>query len=165
MVVFAAIVSVIRNFNMDLYLKLSTMFKGKWVALLIIILAACFCIGSQTFCHIWNVENGKKCFQNFFLRTCQALMLPTMACCLLVFSDLFTTKYKKKIRELRRVNYRCCQEKSNSSQETHSSVSLAVIEVQQNNFFPDQQSGQCGCLAKEHVRLHLLINISKYHSF
>ena len=138
---------------MDLYLKLSTMFKGKWLALFIITLASCLTLGSQTYCLIWNWENEKKCFQFIFLRTCQALMVPTLSCCLLVFSDLFTTKYKKKISELRRIGYRCCHENSNTSQDTRS-VSVAVIEVQHNNFFPTP----C-CGVTEHVRCSSNYNI------
>ena len=149
MIIFAAIVSVIRNFNMDLYLKLSTKFKGKCIALLILTLSSCLTVGSQTYCHIWNWKNEKKCFQFLFLRTCQALMVPTLTCCLLVFSDLFTTKYRKKITELRRIGYRCCHENTNTGQENNS-VSVAVIELQHNNFFPNP----C-CSVKEHVRLQL----------
>ena len=73
-----------------------------------------------------------------FLRTSQALIFPALVCCLLVFSDLVTTKYQKKISDLRR---------ERRSEEAETGVwRVAVIDVQQNNFFP------C-CTVRDHVRL------------
>ena len=61
--------SVIRNFKMGLYLKLSTRLQGKWLAVTVLLLASIISVVSSTYCH--HTANGQKCFQQNFLRTCQ----------------------------------------------------------------------------------------------
>ena len=68
-----------------------------------------------------------------------ASLVCILFCCLLVFSDLFTRKYKRIISELR----------TNPGE-----AEIAVIEVQQNNFFAQQQEGGVNCCTgKDHVSL------------
>ena len=64
-----ALVSVIRNFKMGLYLRLSTRLQGKWIALVVLLMAFIISVVSSTYCHY--TANGQKCFRQNFLRTCQ----------------------------------------------------------------------------------------------
>ena len=134
--------SVIRNFKMSLYLELSLKLQGKWIALLILLLACTISLGSYTRCYLMGDMWSGKCNGNNVVRTIQILIIPTLACCLLILSDLTTTKLQKKISELRT--------RAVADQE---STGPSVIEVQMNNFFPNQHGGgQNCCSARDHVR-------------
>ena len=133
--VFPAIVSLIRNFKMSLYLKLSTKILGKWVVMMVVALSSTICLVSSTYCYL--AGDWKKCFKNNFLRVCQSVLVPTFACCLVILSDLTTIKLKKKISELRA--------------ESQTAMSREVAVIQMNNFLPSQQGPDC-CSTRDHVR-------------
>ena len=144
MLMFSAVASAIRNFKMSLYLELSTRLQGRWIALTVLELVSIQELVTYNYCHY--AGEGKKCFRNISMRTCQTLIVLSLSCCLLVISDLFTAKYKK-------------QQSPSSGLHSHeapgrSEAGVAVIEVQQNNFFAQQQEGGVNCCTgKDHVSL------------
>ena len=132
-----AVVSLIRNFKMSLYLKLSTRILGKWIVMMVVMMASSICLVSSTYCYL--TRDWMRCFQNNFLRTCQVLLVPTFACCFVIISDLTTTKLKEKISEVR------------ISTESQMVVPEEPAVIQINNFFPAQQGPAC-CSARDHIR-------------
>ena len=132
-----AVVSLIRNFKMSLYLKLSTRILGKWIVMMVVMMAFSICLVSSTYCYL--TRDWMRCFQSNFLTTCQVLLVPTFACCLVIISDLTTTKLKEKISEVR------------ISTESQMVVPEEPAVIQINNFFPAQQGPAC-CSARDHIR-------------
>ena len=133
---FLAMVSVVSNFKMSLYMELSTKIHGKWIAVLIILLSSAICLGPSTYCYLTG--DWWKCFQNSHLRTAQILLGVTLLSCLLIISDITTQKLKRKTQTV-----------ISGDPET-ARTSPAVIQI--NNFFPCQDGDQNGSSDVDHVR-------------
>ena len=130
------ICTILHNFKMSWYLQLSTSFNGNWIFPLLLLVS---CSAEVA---IWQLRVD---WQEINYRTCKVLIFLSLGCYLLVFSDLATQYFRKKVDALRRNNVVLWRGSQRVAPVTENQPAISVLSHQ-------HQAGT-NCLGrKDHVR-------------
>ena len=91
--------TILHNFSKSWYLKLSTSFNGDWILPVVLL------TGSSLVLTAWSLTSA---WQDLSYVTCKVLILFSLGCYLLVFSDLTTQYLQTKIETLRQTGAGLC---------------------------------------------------------
>ena len=125
--------TILHNFNKVWYLKLSTSFNGDWILPVVLLTSSSLVLTAWSLTPAW---------QDLSFLTCKVLILFSLGCYLLVFSDLTTQYLQTKIETLRQTGAGVCVRSRRVAPLTPETVTLGQHQ-QAGVLQPRQQEGNC----------------------